>query len=263
MMKRKIYDRIRIVYVILLQLSVVASCACAQSSLKQEDVIEPVTTVAVDTTYAGLKLYYPNFTSIDLVCGTVPSMDDGRVIMFCEAAFTNELMEEFTHKNIQCSHASGGVFFDNGVWGRNNGAFVYYDGKWEFLHCDPPRSSVLGAAIDTAAAHGGMGFCQEMFIHDSHEVRHTRPDNSRNIFRALCSLGGRLCVAECSAVGTFREFINNLLAAGVTEALYLDMGKGWNYSWYRPTEGAAPVIIHPQTHNYITNWVTFYYLELI
>lgn len=216
-------------------------------------------TVSVDTTHAGLVIYYPNFTSIDLVCGTVPSMDDRRVIMFCEAAFTNELLDEFTHDNIQCSHASGGVFYNNGVLGRNNGAFVYYDENWKFIHNGGGRASLLNAAIDTAAAHGGMGFCQEMFIHDSKEVRHTRKDSSVNVFRALCEIGGKLCVAESAQKGTFRSFINNLLAADTAVALYLDMGSGWNYSWYRPTEGAAPVIIHPKTHNYITNWVTFYH----
>ena len=146
---------------------VAVSCNCAQTCEQK------VTTVAVDTSNAGLKIYYPNFTSIDLVCGTVPSADDDSVIMFCEAAFTNYLMDEFTHKNIQCSHASGGVFYKGARTQRNNGAFVYYDGNWKFVHRES-NPSVLDAAIDSAAAHGGMGFCQEMFIHNGLEVEHTR-----------------------------------------------------------------------------------------
>lgn len=231
---------------------VAVSCNCAQTCEQK------VTTVAVDTSNAGLKIYYPNFTSIDLVCGTVPSADDDSVIMFCEAAFTNYLMDEFTHKNIQCSHASGGVFYKGARTQRNNGAFVYYDGNWKFVHRES-NPSVLDAAIDSAAARGGMGFCQEMFIHNGLEVEHTRKDENCNLFRALCSIDGKLCVADATDAVTFRDFIDNLLAAGVSEALYLDMGSGWNYSWYRPHSGDSPVIIHPKTHSYITNWITFYY----
>lgn len=41
-------------------------------------------------------------------------------------------------------------------------------------------------------------------------------------------------------------------------ALYLDMGGGWNYSWYRDSVGKAHDI-HPQTYGsiYQTNWIVF------
>lgn len=42
-----------------------------------------------------------------------------------------------------------------------------------------------------------------------------------------------------------------------TEALYLDMGPGWNYSWYRDENG-NPVEIHSIPTEYATNWITFY-----
>ena len=46
--------------------------------------------------------------------------------------------------------------------------------------------------------------------------------------------------------GTFRTFINNLLAIGATEALYLVMGAGWNHSWYRlevKHDRSGPVVL--------------------
>ena len=52
----------------------------------------------VDT--LGLIILYPQYESMDLVCGTVPSKKDARVILFAEAAYTGELLEEFKHSNV-------------------------------------------------------------------------------------------------------------------------------------------------------------------
>lgn len=42
----------------------------------------------------------------------------------------------------------------------------------------------------------------------------------------------------------------------VKHALYLDMGSGWNHAWYR--DNGKVVVLHPKTHNFCTNWITFY-----
>ena len=43
----------------------------------------------------------------------------------------------------------------------------------------------------------------------------------------------------------------------LTGILYnLDMGRGWNHSWYRDNKGTV-VEIHPKTHSYTTNWLVF------
>lgn len=55
----------------------------------------------------------------------------------------------------------------------------------------------------------------------------------------------------------FADFKKALLYIGVTEALYLDMGTGLNYSWWRDETGEAHEI-YPQVHDYTTNWMTFY-----
>lgn len=44
---------------------------------------------------------------------------------------------------------------------RNTGAFVYYNGQWKFLYKND------AAAFDEAARNGGMGFGQEMMIHEN------------------------------------------------------------------------------------------------
>jgi hypothetical protein len=55
--------------------------------------------VTVETT-ANLKVYYPEYTGIDLVCGQMPNATDKSVDFCCEAAFTGELLSEFRHSNI-------------------------------------------------------------------------------------------------------------------------------------------------------------------
>lgn len=85
---------------------------------------------------------------------------------------------------------------------------------------------------------------------------HTRPDRNVNEFRALCLIDGKLAMADSKGKVEFGDFINELLNAGASEALYLDMGFGWNYSWYRDENGNA-VNIHPES-TVGTNWIAFY-----
>ena len=40
-------------------------------------------------------------------------------------------------------------------------------------------------------------------------------------------------------------------------ALYMDMGAGWNHSFYRDSSNVLH-ILHPKTHSYPTNWLVVY-----
>lgn len=55
----------------------------------------------------------------------------------------------------------------------------------------------------------------------------------------------------------YNDYVNALLDIGVTHALYLDMGGGWNYSYYRGNNGSV-CFIHDKRIPYTTNWITFY-----
>lgn len=57
----------------------------------------------------NLIIYTPNYTSIALVCGTMPNKTDNKVIFCAEAAFTGELLKKFKHSNILGDHVSGGI----------------------------------------------------------------------------------------------------------------------------------------------------------
>lgn len=205
----------------------------------------------IKTDSDSLVIYYPQYKHIDFVCGTMPSEKDSNVIFCAEAAFTGELLKYFKHSNIAGDHVSSGIRYKGYRCKRNTGAFVFYNGKYKFLY------NQYSQELDSAAKYGGMGFGQEMIIHKGESVPCIRKSGNKNEFRALCELDHKLCIIDSKGVIRFKDFKNALLHLGVTEALYLDMGGGWNYSWRRDKTGTVHVI-HPKSHNYTTNWITFY-----
>ncbi|MDE5850153.1 MAG: hypothetical protein K2H38_08425, partial [Muribaculaceae bacterium] len=191
-----------------------------------------------------LRIYYPNYSSIDLVCGEMPKKENDSVILVCAAAYTVKCLDHFEHTNIIGNHVSGGKLYQ----GSPNvpkapdkacyrGAFSFYDGKPHFAHDNWNKDFKL------ASSKGGCGFAQDMMIHKRGIVNHSRENSKRNLFRALCLIDGEVVVADSKEEIQFGDFIINLLNAGATEAIYLDMG-GWKHSWYRDENGSA-VDIYP------------------
>lgn len=223
-------------------------CSCKEDVASTKEIVAKYTE---RTEQGNLIIYTPDYSKVDLVCGTMPSKRDSNVLFCAEAAFTGEYLKEFKHSNILGDHVSSGVRYKGTGFGRGTGCFIYYDGKYEFYYKD------YNTALNKAAANGGMGFCQEMMIHKGCKVETIRKDNNKNEFRALCELNGKLCVIDSKGVSAFGDFIQNLLKAGVKEAIYLDMGAGWNYSWWRDKDGNANEI-HTTRIIYTTNWITFY-----
>ena len=197
-----------------------------------------------------LIIYYPQYSNIDLACGKMPSKEDESVLFCCEAAFTGELLDGFKHSNIAGHHVSGGKFYKGYCCKPNTGCFVYYQNKWKFLLHN------YAAELKLAANNGGMGFGQNMIIYNGKTQPSFRKLHSKFEYRALCEYHGKLCVIDSKGVVSYASFIDSLEKIGVTHALYLDMGGGWNHSWYRGNDGKV-VEIHPKTHNYTTNWLVF------
>lgn len=207
--------------------------------------------VVVDST-ANVMAYYPQFSRIDLVCGTMPDDKEESVIFCAEAAFTHELLEAFAHSNIDGDHVSGGTRYAGAQCKDNSGAFVSWDNHWEFVQGD------YSVALDKAVAHGGMGFGQASIIHQGKRVEKLWRGGV-NQYRALCEKGGQLCIVDSREAIEYAQFVDLLEQYGVTEALYLDMGAGWNHSWWRDADGTVREI-HPRLDKsrYCTNWITFY-----
>ena len=197
-----------------------------------------------------LIIYYPQYSDIDLACGQMPEKTDTNVVFCCEAAFTGQLLKEFKHSNIAGHHVSGGKFYRGYKCKPNTGCFVFYQNQWKFL------LHTYADELKLAAENGGMGFGQNMIIYDGETQPFFRKLQSKFEYRALCEYHGKLCVIDSKGVVSYASFINSLEKIGVTHALYLDMGRGWNHSWYRDNKGTV-VEIHPKTHSYTTNWLVF------
>ena len=210
---------------------------------------QKVNVMRIETTN-DLIIYYPQYSYIDLACEQMPEKTDTNVLFCCEAAFTGELLKEFKHSNIAGHHVSGGKFYRGYKCKPNTGCFVFYQDQWKFL------LHTYADELKLAAENGGMGFGQNMIIYDGETQPSFRKLQSKFEYRALCEYHGKLCVIDSKGVVSYASFINSLEKIGVTHALYLDMGRGWNHSWYRDNKGTV-VEIHPKTHSYTTNWIVF------
>lgn len=209
--------------------------------------------VTVETT-ANLCVYYPEYTKIDLVCGRMPKTAQEDVEFCCEAAFTGELLIEFKHANIADNHICNGVMKKGYRCKANSGGFVWGNGKWKFMRKADYPTTVNG---------WNMGFCQLLIVKDGM----ARPigakmKDKRNIYRALCEKDGKLYIIESKKMMKYEFFVKCLSDYKVTHALYLDMGSGWNYAWYRDKDGKVKEVFPESklslSYKFRTNWITFY-----
>ena len=194
--------------------------------------------VTVETT-VNLNVYYPEYTKIDLICGQMPKAAQ-KDVEFCSNIADNHICNGEMKKGYRCKANTGGF-----VWGK---------GKWKFMR---------KADYPTEANGWNMGFCQLLIIKDG-AVRPigTKMKNNRTIYRALCEKDGKLCIIESKKVMTYEFFVKCLSAYKVTHAFYLDMGRGWNYAWYRDKDGVVKEVFPESklapSYKYRTNWITFY-----
>ena len=241
-------------------LVVVLLCCCTSHHSRQEmnnsnDMTSQDSPVTIDdTTVDGLIVYYPHFSQVDLVCETMPSQQDTSVVFCAEAAFTHELLDEFAHSNIDGDHVSGGKRYKGANCHDNSGAFAWFgDSVWEFVHGD------YSELLDSVAAAGGMGFGQAIIIYNGESIRPLWRDNTVTQYRSLCEKDGRLCIVDSRDEVPYEKYVALLEEFNPRHALYMDMGAGWNHSWWRDARGKVHEI-HPvaEKSRYCTNWITFY-----
>ena len=203
----------------------------------------------------SLTVYYPDFTRIDLVTGQMPSKDEKTVIFCCAAAFTGEKLKTFKHSNIAGHHVSGGEYYEGFRCGPNNGVFTWCEsGGWRFYNNSHKKSV---APLKAVAEKGGMGFCQSLLFQNGKQFKGCFKPDKYNIYRALCEIDGRLCIVDCAESLPFGSFMEGLRKLGVKNAIYCDMGYGWNYSWYRRENGKVKELFS-SPGKYTTNWIAFY-----
>ena len=203
----------------------------------------------------SLTVYYPHFKRIDFVTERMPGKSEKDVIFVCAASFTGERLDEFKHSNIAGHHVSSGDFYQGYKCGPYNGVFTWSaKSGWHFFNyshknSEPPLRKVAG--------EGGMGFCQSLLFHNGKRFKGCMKPERVNRYRALCELDGRLCIVDCAKNLPFGHFMDGLEKLGVKNAVYCDMGRGWNYSWYRKDDGTVKELF-TTPGQYTTNWIAFY-----
>ena len=260
--QNRLYMKALLQYIVIPVLAMALLCCCTRTpkhTINKNQTNMPVPemqgspVLIDDTTVEGLRVYYPQFSRIDLVCGKMPAKRDTSVIFCAEAAFTHALLDEFFHINIDGDHVSGGKRYDGANCLDNSGAFAWFgDTTWEFVHGE------YGELLDSVAAAGGMGFGQAIIIYNGEAIRPLWRDGEHE-YRALCEKDGRLCIVDSRSAVEYDYFVEMLEQFAPRHALYLDMGAGWNHSWWRDGKGQV-IEIHPKAEKsrYCTNWITFY-----
>lgn len=219
----------------------------------------------IDST-ANLILYDITDCRLDLACGMMPDSTDEMVIFCAAAAFTRQCLDTFEHSNILGPHVSNGKRFEGYIEHKDGIPFHqrYALFVWKGIDvngkmlgkgiADLPADQLLLQAIE----QGGMAFTQHWVIKNGEIFTpHIQPLERVEYYRTICVKQNRVYVIANREEVTYHQYLNFLVEFGVDNALYMDMGAGWNHSFYRDSSNVLH-ILHPKTHSYPTNWLVVY-----
>ena len=192
-------------------------------------------------------VFFPEYTQIDHVSKDRPSKSDETITWCSGAAFQHDISLGFSHENIDGDHADDGKYYESPHENERFAAFTFADGQFSFVFDDPSQ------AIKDAADAGGSGFMQFGLLRDGEAIMKLSRSRVR-CYRTLAELNGSLCIIDSVNMLRFETFMEELERLGVTNALYMDMGSGWNYSWYRNANDKVVSLFNlpvPWSHNWI------------
>lgn len=191
--------------------------------------------------------------TVMVVDSAIPAIDDPKICLCVEAAFTGERLASFKTKNVAGKYVTSGKP-RNGYRCAANTGLLCATGSSITIAPLAKSESLRRRAIDA----GGSLFEQMLLIYDGKYAYTGRPINlsTKNIYRAACTgSDGKFAVIQGVTHMTLKTFIDGLMAMGVRDALYLDMGMGWNYGWYREKAGDTAELLFRVRSIYQTNWL--------
>ena len=202
-------------------------------------------TVVYDT--GIVYVIFPEYSGVNLVCETRPSKSEESVTWCSGAAFQHTVSLGFSQENVEGDHAVRGILYESPYNKDNFAAFTCVGNHFSFEFDDPSE------AVRAAAEVGGSGFMQFGLIRNGEIVKDFYQPRVR-CYRMLAELNGNLCIIDSCKMMRFDDFLEEVSRLGVTNALYMDMGAGWNYSWYRNAAGKVVTLFGlpvPWSHNWI------------
>ena len=200
-----------------------------------------------------------NVAYVTMADSVIPDRNDSTIFLCVEAAFTGELLSEFKSTNVAGDYVIKGRRRKGYGCKANTGYLLATaDGDVRI----GKNSDGLEGVIQTALQGQGSLFQQALLVHQNGIVyEEPRLDkgprlNNSNIYRAACkTLDGAFLIIQSESALTLRDFMDALPKMDISEALYLDMGRGWNYGWYRPTTGSPAINFFDYKSPYQTNWL--------
>ena len=196
-----------------------------------------------------LNLYDITNCSMQLACGTMPDTANQQIALCVAAAFTGRCLDYFTHSNILGTHISEGVRYDGYEETPEHYAFF---AAWKGMK--GIFDTAIPELLQEVQSADGMGFTQYWVIKHGKVYVPERQRVKKEHYRCIAQKDGRYYIIESREVVAYSMFLDYLLDFGVENALYLDMGQGWNHSFYRDEQGEVH-ILHPYVHPYCTNWI--------
>ncbi len=215
------------------------------SSLPIEQILPGEQTTVYNTGTA--YVIFPEYSAVELACGQRPSKSDEGITWCSGAAFQHDISLGFSHENIDGDHAVNGTLYESPYNKDSFAAFTFAQGRFAFAFDNAAQ------AIREAAEAGGSGFMQFGLIRDGEPVMTINRPRAR-CYRTLAELNGHLCIIDSVNMLHFEDFMAELHRLGVENALYMDMGAGWNYSWYRNALDKVVTLFGlpvPWSHNWI------------
>lgn len=195
----------------------------------------------------------PEAAYITMADSVSPSENDLTIALCVEAAFTGELLKEFKSSNVAGDYVIDGIFH-KGYKCKANTGFLYADKSIFTIS----SSEYCTDWIIKAQENNGCLFQQILLVKNGRNVYKGNPikPDTPNFYRSACIMNdGNFAIIQSQSPLPLKSFIESLMAMGVSDALYLDMGKGWNYGWYRETVASAPIKLFDYKSPYQTNWL--------
>lgn len=194
---------------------------------------------------------------VTMADSVIPSQTDSTILLCVEAAFTGQLLKEFKTTNIAGDYIIDGEYHKGYKCIANTGFLCSLEGS-QGCTVKIGRSTECKEWMEQAKEFRGSLFQQILIVQNCKNVYRNTPikPTTKNIYRAACTLtdGGFAVIQSLSRL-PLSCFINSLISLGVEDALYLDMGTGWNYGWYRESPSSPAVELFKVRSPYQTNWL--------